>query len=200
MSVMTTNLTKLAQDQEWVQLITLTAQGDQAALAMFYDRTSPQVFGVVCKILNNREAAEEVTLDVYTQVWRQAHTYDQTRGTPGAWLMTMARTRAIDRFRAGAAEHGRLESLDAVELFAGNDETPEQDVEGQERRRYVQQALAVLTSEQRQAIALAYFYGLSQSEIAGKLQLPLGTVKTRIRLGMIKLREALAPYETGLTS
>ncbi|MFO0700304.1 MAG: sigma-70 family RNA polymerase sigma factor [Nitrospira sp.] len=200
MPVVTTNLTKLAQDQEWVQLITLTAQGDQAALATFYDRTSPQVFGFVYKILNNREAAEEVTLDVYTQVWRQAHTYDQTRGTPGAWLMTLARTRAIDRFRAGAIEQGRLESLEAVELFASPDETPEQDVEGQERRRYVQQALAVLTSEQRQSIALAYFYGLSQSEIAEKLQLPLGTVKTRIRFGMIRLREALAAYESGLVS
>jgi RNA polymerase sigma-70 factor (ECF subfamily) len=192
--------TKAAQDQEWAQLIAQTAQGDQAALATFYDRTSPQVFGFIYKILNNREAAEEVTLDVYTQVWRQAHTYDSTRGAPGAWLMTLARTRAIDRFRAGAAEYGQVESLDAVELFASGDDTPEQNVEGQERRRYVQQALAVLTAEQRQAIALAYFYGLSQSEIAEKLQLPLGTVKTRIRLGMIRLREALAPYESGLVS
>jgi RNA polymerase sigma-70 factor (ECF subfamily) len=89
--------------------------------------------------------------------------------------------------------------LDAAELFVSDGDTPEQDVEGQERRRYVQRALAVLTPEQRQAIALAYFYGLSQSEIAEKLKLPLGTVKTRIRLGMMKLREALAPYETGLT-
>jgi len=199
MPVMTSEPTKQAQDQEWSQLIALTAQGDQAALATLYDRTSPQVFGLVLKILNNREAAEEVTLDVYTQVWRQAHTYDRTRGAPGAWLMTLARTRAIDRFRAGAAEHGRIESLDAVELLVSADDTPEQDVEGQQRRRYVQQALEVLTAEQRQAIALAYFYGLSQSEIAEKLQLPLGTVKTRIRLGMIKLREALTPYETGLT-
>lgn len=198
MPVMTAEPTKLAQDQEWAQLIALTAQGDQAALATLYDRTSPQVFGLVVKILNNREAAEEVTLDVYTQVWRQAHTYDRTRGAPGAWLMMLARTRAIDRFRAGAAEHGRIESLDAVELFASGEDTPEQDVAEQERRRYVQQALAVLTLEQRQAIALAYFYGLSQSEIAEKLQLPLGTVKTRVRLGMMKLREALAPYETGL--
>ena len=198
MSVMALETTKSAQDQEWAQLIALTAQGDQRALATFYDRTSPQVFGLVLKILNNREEAEEVTLDVYTQVWRQAHTYDQTRGAPGAWLMTLARTRAIDRFRAGAVEHGRLESLDAVEFLISNDETPEQDVEGRERRRYVQQALAILSEEQRQAIALAYFYGLSQSEIAQKLELPLGTVKTRIRLGMMKLREALAPYEAGL--
>ena len=198
MLVMSLETSRLIQEREWGQLIAQTAQGDQAALATFYDRTSPQVFGLIYKILNNREAAEEVTLDVYTQVWRQAHTYDATRGRPGAWLMTLARTRAIDRFRAGAAEHGRIESLDAAELFASSEDTPEQEVAGQERRRYVQRALAMLNEEQRQAIALAYFYGLSQSEIADKLQLPLGTVKTRIRLGMIKLREVLAPYETGL--
>lgn len=198
MQVMTADTTKLVQDHEWAHLIALTAQGDQIAFATLYDRTSAQVFGLVLKILNNREAAEEVTLDVYTQVWRQAHAYDRTRGAPGAWLMMLARTRAIDRFRAGAAEHGRVESLDAAQLFASEADTPEQNVEGQERRKFVQQALAVLNSEQRQAIALAYFYGLSQSEIAEKLQLPLGTVKTRMRLGMMKLREALAPYETGL--
>jgi RNA polymerase sigma-70 factor (ECF subfamily) len=181
-------------------LIARTAQGDQDALATLYDRTSPQVFGLVLKILDNREAAEEVTLDVYTQVWRQAHTYDETRGTPGGWLMTLARTRAIDRYRAGAAERGRIESLDAVEFFASDGETPEEDLAGQERRHYVQEALTALSPEQRQAIALAYFYGLSQSEIADKLQLPLGTIKTRMRLGMIKLREALVPHEEGLMS
>lgn len=200
MVILTAETTKAAQDQEWAQLIAATAQGDQTALAAFYDRTSPHVFGLIYKILNNHEAAEEVTLDVYTQVWRQAHAYDPTRGAPGAWLMTLARTRAIDRLRAGAAEHGRIESLDAARLFASDDDTPEQDVESQERRRYVQQALAVLTTEQREAVALAYFYGLSQSEIAEKLRLPLGTVKTRIRSGMMKLREALAPYESGLMS
>jgi len=195
---MSLETSRLIREQEWGQLITQTAQGDQAALASLYDRTSPQVFGLILKILNNREAAEEVTLDVYTQVWRQAHSYDRTRGTPGAWLMMLARTRAIDRFRAGAAEHGRVESLDAAQLFASEADTPEQEVEGQERRKFVQQALAVLTAEQRQAIALAYFYGLSQSEVAEKLQLPLGTVKTRMRLGMMKLRDTLAPYEAGL--
>jgi len=200
MLLMSLETSRLIQEQEWAQLIAQTAQGDQSALATLYDRTSPQVFGLAFKVLNNREAAEEVTLDMYTQVWRQAHTYDPTRGAPGAWLMMLARTRAIDRFRAGAVERGRIDSLDAAALFASQEDTPEQDVEGQELRRYVQQALTLLTTEQRQAIALAYFYGLSQSEIAEKLQLPLGTVKTRIRLGMIKLREALAPYETGLVS
>ena len=200
MLVIPLETTRSIHEQEWGQLIAQTAQGDQAALATLYDRTSPQVYGLALKILGNREAAEEVTLDVYTQVWRQAHTYDETRGSPGGWLMTLARTRAIDRFRAGAAERGRIQSLDAVEFFVSDGKTPEQDLAGQERRRYVQQALASLTAEQREAIALAYFYGLSQSEIADKLNLPLGTVKTRMRLGMMKLREALAPYQEGLVS
>lgn len=187
-------------EQEWGQLIAQTAQGDQHALATLYDRTSPQVYGLVLKILDNREAAEEVTLDVYTQVWRQVHTYDETRGTPGSWLMTIARTRAIDRFRVEIAERGRIESLDAVEFFASDGDTPEEDLAGQQRRRYVRQALALLTAEQREPIALAYFFGLSQSEIADKLNVPLGTIKTRMRLGMMKLRDTLAPHQEGLVS
>ncbi len=200
MLVMPLDTTRSAHEQEWGLLIAQTAQGDQASLATLYDRTSPQVYGLVLKILDNREAAEEVTLDVYTQVWRQAYTYDETRGTPGSWLMTLARTRAIDRYRAGSSERGRIESLDTIELFVSEGETPEQALEGQERRQYVQQALALLTAEQQKVIALAYFYGLSQSEISDKLNVPLGTVKTRMRLGMMKLREVLAPYQEGLVS
>ena len=200
MLVMPLETTRSIHEQEWGQLIAQTAQGDQGALATLFDRTSPQVYGLILKILDNRETAEEVTLDVYTQVWRQAHTYDETRGTPGGWLMTLARTRAIDRYRAGAAERGRIESLDAVEFFASDGETPEQDLAGLERRRHVHQALELLTAEQREAIMLAYFFGLSQSEISDKLNLPLGTVKTRMRLGMMKLRDALVPYQEGLVS
>lgn len=199
MLVIPLEATRSVHEQEWGLLIAQIAQGDQAALATLYDRTSPQVYGLVFKILGDREAAEEVTLDVYTQIWRQAHTYDETRGTPGSWLMTLTRTRAIDRYRAGAAERGRIESLDAVEFFASDSETPEQDFAGGEQRRYVQQALASLTVEQREAIVLAYFYGLSQSEIADKLNAPLGTVKTRMRLGMVKLRDKLAPHHEGRT-
>lgn len=183
------------QETEWGLLITQTAQGDQAALATLYDRSSPQVYGLIFKILGNREAAEEVTLDAYTQVWRQAHTFDKTRGTPGGWLMMLARTRAIDRFRAGFAERGKLEDLDVASFFSSADPSPDQEIEEQQRRQYVRQAVATLSAEQQEVIALGYFYGLSQSEIADKLKLPLGTVKTRMRLGMIKLRDILAPHK-----
>ena len=188
------------QESEWGLLITQTAQGDQTALATLYDRSSPQVYGLIFKILGNREAAEEVTLDVYTQVWRQAHAFDETRGTPGGWLMMLARTRAIDRFRAGFAERGKLEDLDVASFFSSDDPTPDQEVEEQQRRQSVRQAVATLSAEQQEVIALGYFYGLSQSEIADKLRLPLGTVKTRMRLGMIKLREVLAPHKEEFVS
>ncbi len=189
-----------SQELEWADLIAQTAQGDQAALARLYDRTSPHVYGLIFRILENREAAEEVTLDVYTQVWRQAPTFDQTRGTPGAWLMTLARTRAIDRYRAGAAERGKLDSLDAASFFASDEPDPEEELAGLERQQLVRRALNSLSAEQREVIALGYFYGMSQSEIAEKLGQPLGTVKTRMRLGMIKLRDLLSPHGEGLLS
>lgn len=189
-----------AQEKEWSQLITQTAQGDQAALATLCDRLSPQVYGLIFKILGHREAAEEVMLDVYTQVWKQAHTFDETRGTPGGWLMMLARTRAIDRFRAGLAERGKIEDMDASPLFSCDGPTPDQEIEEQQRQQQVRQALALLSPEQREAIALGYFYGFSQSDIADKLGLPLGTVKTRMRFGMIKLREALEPHKDKLLS
>lgn len=188
------------QEQEWVGLIARTAQGDQAALAAFYDASSPYVFGLVMRILSDREAAAEVTLDVYSQIWRQARSYDASRGTAGSWVMTLARTRAIDRFRAGYLERGRQAPLETAAELPGHEADPEQQTAGLERQRLVQEALATLSAEQREAISLAYYWGLSQSEIAGKLKLPLGTVKTRVRLGMQKLREVLAPHEEGLAT
>ncbi|WP_447598264.1 sigma-70 family RNA polymerase sigma factor [Nitrospira sp. Nam80] len=186
------------QQQEWGDLIARTAQGDHAALALLYDRTSPWVYGMAMKILGDGGAAEEVTLEVYTQVWRQASLYDAQRGTPAGWLTTLARTRAIDRFRADYLEKGRRTPLDTAADLPSDEGDPEQDTMGQERRRLVQAALALLPSEQREAIALAFFWGLSHREIAEQVKAPLGTVKTRIRMGMIKLREHLAPHEKGL--
>ena len=187
-------------EQEWAGLLARIAAGDQPALAEFYDASSAKVFGLVMKILADRTAAEEVTMDVYVQVWRRASSYDAERGTPGSWLMTLAKTRAIDRFRSSYLERGRQVPLDHAAEVPGDRATPEQYSAGLERQRLVQEAMASLSAEQRQAIALAYYWGLSQSEIADRLQLPLGTVKTRMRLGMIRLREVLAPHGEGVRS
>lgn len=187
-------------EQEWAGLLTRIAGGDQSALSELYDASSAKVFGLAMKILGDRAAAEETTLDVYMQVWRRIATYDATRGTPGSWLMTLAKHRAIDRFRSSYLERGRQVPLDEAAELPGREDTPEQYSAGLERQRLVQDALATLSVEQRQAIALAYYWGLSQSEIADQLKLPLGTVKTRMRLGMIRLREVLAPHGEGLLS
>ncbi len=187
-------------EQEWAGLLARIAVGDQSALAELYDASSAKVFGLAMKILGDHAAAEETTLDVYTQVWRRISTYDAERGTPGSWLMTLAKHRAIDRFRSSYLERGRQVPLEQAAELPGCEDTPEQYSAGLERQRLVQQALASLSVEQRQAIALAYYWGMSQSEIAEQLKLPLGTVKTRMRLGMIKLREVLAPHGEGLLS
>ncbi len=187
-------------EQEWAVLLARIAVGAQSALAELYDASSPKVFGLAMKILGDHAAAEETTLDVYTQVWRRISTYDAERGTPGSWLMTLAKHRAIDRFRSSYLERGRQVPLEQAAELPGREETPEQYSAGLERQRLVQDALATLSADQRQAIALAYYWGMSQSEVADQLKLPLGTVKTRIRLGMIKLREVLAPHGEGLLS
>ena len=192
--------TPLMYEQEWAGLLARIAAGDQPALAEFYDASSAKVFGLVMKILADRTVAEEVTMDVYTQVWRRASSYDAERGTPGSWLMTLAKTRAIDRFRSSYLERGRQVPLDHAGEEPGDRARPEQYSAGLERQRLVQEAMASLSAEQRQAIALAYYWGLSQSEIADRLQLPLGTVKMRMRLGMIRLREVLAPHGEGVRS
>jgi len=177
-------------EQEWETLIRRTAQGDQQALGAFYDATSPLVYGLALRILGNTATAEEVTLDVYTQVWRQAAVYNAQRGTPSAWLFMLTRSRAIDLVRSQAQEQKRIASLEVAETFTAIS-TPEESSVATERRRLVQAAFAVLTPEQREALELAYFSGLSQGDIAARLGLPLGTVKTRIRLGMMRLRELL---------
>ena len=187
-------------EQEWSGVLARIAAGDQSALAELYDASSAKVFGLAMKILGDRDAAEEVTVDVYTQVWRKIASYDAQRGTPGSWLMTMTKNRAIDGFRSRYLERGRQVPLDQAAELPGDAATPEQYSADLERQRLVQEAMASLSAEQRQAIALAYYWGLSQSEIADRLRLPLGTVKTRMRLGMIRLREVLAPHGEGLRS
>ena len=185
------------RDQDWAALIARVAEGDQSALTTLYDATSRLVFGLILRVVVDRSTAEEVLLDVYTQVWRQASTYDIKRGAPLAWLMTIARTRSIDRLRSGKHEHQNRESLDAIGEITSSTASPEADSVTAERRQLVRAALDTLSAEQREVIELAYYAGLSHSEIALKLGQPLGTVKTRTRLGMMKLRDMLRPALEG---
>ena len=189
--------TEAARNQDWIAQIEQIAAGDQLALAQFYELTNRLAFGLILRILGDRSTAEEVLLDVYTQVWRQAGNYRRERGTPLAWLTTIARTRALDRLRSGRQEMQRKESLDAVAEVRSFAATPEETAASSEHQRLVRRALAALTVEQRQVLELAYFSGMSHSEIAAHLGQPLGTVKTRTRLGMIKLKEMLAPMMAG---
>lgn len=185
------------RDQDWMALIKQVADGNQSAMTTLYDTTSRMVFGLVMRILGDRSTAEEVLLDVYTQVWRQAQMYDSKRGAPLAWLMTIARSRAIDRLRSGKHDQMARESLDNAGALTSTSASPEEMTVNSERQRIVRSALDALTPEQREVIELAYYFGLSHSEIAMKLGQPLGTVKTRTRLGMMKLRETLSPLSGG---
>ena len=172
-------------------LIERTANGEAAALAALYDATASLVNGLALRVLGDRGSAEEVTGDVYLQVWRQAVRYDGTRGAPLAWLLTLTRSRAIDRLRTGASQRARTAPIEAALRVASDAPGPEERSAVRQRRQVVRSALTHLPAEQRRAIELAYFEGLSHSEIAATLGEPLGTVKTRVRLGMIRLRESL---------
>ena len=179
------------------EMIRGVAEGDNQALASLYDATSRTVYGLLLRILSDPSSAEEVLLDVYAQVWRQAASYCPERGRPLAWLTTIARSRAIDRLRRGRNEQQRAVPLDEAARATGG-ESVEEGVRAGEVRAVVRAALDALTPEQRDVIELAYYGGMSHSEIAAARGLPLGTVKTRTRLGMMRLREMLSPAWEGI--
>ena len=178
-------------------LIRRLADGDSSALSALYDATNRLVHGLALRILSDTSDAEEVTLDVYTQAWRQVARYDSSRGDAVTWLLTLTRSRAIDRLRSRAGARKREQALDAAGELAADSPDPESQSAFSERARRVRRALSVLSPEQRQAIELAYFEGLTHVEIAERIREPLGTAKSRIRLGMAKLRDALAPLDEG---
>jgi RNA polymerase sigma-70 factor (ECF subfamily) len=187
-----------APEREWPDLIAKTARGDQEAFSRLYDQSSPHIYGLILRVVNQPQIAEEVMMDVYVQVWKQAQSYNVNRGTPMGWLVTLARSRAIDRLRSGGLERATVTSVEEVRGLMSDGANPEDQSSGRQRAEIVRNALATLPYEQRESLVLAYFGGYSQSEISEQLGIPLGTVKTRIRMGMIKLRDALAPYREGL--
>lgn len=178
-------------EKEWVGLVQSIAAGDQRALHAIYSRTHRMVFTLIVRITGNRETAEELTLDVFHDVWRRASRYDPAGGSVVGWIMNQARSRAIDRLRF---EHRKKRVND----HAGSPAKPAaasgpyEALEISEQSDLLRDALQVLTPDERQVIETAFFSELTYAEVAETLDQPLGTVKTRIRSGLAKLRQALA--------
>jgi RNA polymerase sigma-70 factor (ECF subfamily) len=165
--------------------------GDQQALAQLYDRYGRLVYGLARGVVGDEAAAEEITQDAFTRVWAKAGTYQPEQGRPLTWLMRIARNRAIDELRSRSSRpQGRSISWLEEELpYEG--EGPPEEVELGLRRKRVAEAIAMLPAEQRRVLALAYFQAHTHREIAGMLKQPLGTVKTRLRSAMKRLRTLL---------
>lgn len=185
--------------QDDATLVDAVRRGDERALSALYDRHAPVVMGIAVRIVGEPTGAETVLLDTFAQAWRDAGRYDQTRGSVVTWLATIARSRALDAARASGRQ-ARVGSVSVEEapddVLAAEDlsSNPGPMMEARERRSAVVAALKELPVPQRVAIELAYFEGLSQSEISDRLGDPLGTIKTRIRLGMTKLRDLLGAH------
>jgi RNA polymerase sigma-70 factor (ECF subfamily) len=175
-------------------LVSRIERRDPDALAALYDRYGARVNGLASRILRETGEAEEVVQEVFLYVWRAASTFDGSRGSVLAWLLVAARSRSIDRLRArrpGGRE--RLRPLEEAPE-AASPENVEAGAEGREWESLCRKAIGELPEDQRKALELAYFDGLTQQEIAARTGTPLGTVKTRMRLGLMKLRERIRPY------
>ncbi len=180
---------KLVTEREWVDLVRASAAGDQVALHALYERAHRPVFTLAVRLTGGREVAEEVTLDVFHDVWRKASRYDPANGTVLGWIMNQARSRALDRLRFD----NRKKRSGASDVGVADETADSRDVlELKQQGEALRGALGVLSAEERQAIETAFFSELTYAETAARLDLPLGTVKTRIRAGLHKLRQALA--------
>jgi RNA polymerase sigma-70 factor, ECF subfamily len=181
-------------------LVDRLASRDQAALAELHDRYARVVYAMALKISGSPAEAEDVAIDTFWQVWQQANRYDPKRGSVAAWICTIARSRALDRLRTQRRSPlvATDEPPERVDLRV--DEGAEQDVFLAERSAIVRSALGELSDPQREAIELAFYHGLSHAEIADRLNEPLGTIKTRIRLGLLKMRDRMAGHLKSVTT
>ncbi|MEO1004425.1 MAG: sigma-70 family RNA polymerase sigma factor [Cyanobacteria bacterium J06638_38] len=177
------------------------AQHDQVALSLLYDRYAHVMYSLAYKMLSNAEEAEEVVLDMFSQVWRTAERYDSQRGRTDSWLFLLTRSRALDRIRRRQRKANVIEAstIAAKVSLTTSGMTPEEALMITDRRQQVKMALAQIPPEQRQVIELAYYQGLSQSQIAKQTGISLGTVKTRVRLGLSKLKQLLQESELETT-
>lgn len=182
----------LVPETDWVRLVGLVAHGNHDALHSLYERTHHIIFTLIVRLTQSRETAEELTVDVFHDVWRRASAYDPAKGTVVGWVMNQARSRAIDRLRFEQRKKrvGQFpEEPDSLAMADGPFET----LALRQQSEQLRQAMAVLTADERQALELAFFGGRTYEEAATELNEPLGTVKSRIRSALGKLRKAIAP-------
>jgi RNA polymerase sigma-70 factor (ECF subfamily) len=172
------------------QLLGRVARGDQAAFGELYDQMAPRVLGLVRRLLIDHAQSEEVTQEIFLEIWQTATRYEEQRGGASTWIMTMAHRRAVDRIRASQAGRDRDTRIGIRDRAVEYDQVSE-TVEIRIEHERVERAMNRLTELQRQAISLAYYGGYTQSEVAELLHVPLGTVKTRLRDGMIRLRDEM---------
>ena len=171
-------------------LLAKVAEGDQTAFGSLYDQTSNRVLGLVIRLLKDHAQSEEVTQEIFLEVWQNAKRYDPSKGSAVTWILTMAHRRAVDRIRASQSTRDRDTKIGIRDLEREYDSVSE-SVEISVEHERVGKALSRLTELQRQAVTLAYYGGYSHSEVAQMLSVPIGTVKTRLRDGMIRLRDEL---------
>lgn len=172
-----------------LSLLRRVARGEADCLRLVYERHGSRLMAVALRVLKNRAEAEEVVQEAFLEVWRRAGEYDPLRGTPLAWMLTICRTRSIDRLRSRGSQARLVTQADEIAPLG---QSPLDAVDSREVQSRVGTAMAGLPTEQRRVLELAYFEGLSQSEIAERTGDALGTVKTRVRLGMEKLSAVLA--------
>jgi RNA polymerase sigma-70 factor (ECF subfamily) len=177
-------------EAEWIGLVRAIAGGDQQALHALYERSHRLVFTLTMRITNDHATAEELTVDVFHDVWRRAPGYDPAGGSVLGWIMNQARSRAIDRVRHDTRKKRVIPDVDAPPAAPASD--PQQLLDGRERGRALRDALGMLTPTERLVIETAFFGDLTYREVAERLDEPLGTIKTRVRSGLAKLRDALA--------
>lgn len=181
------------REKRWREYLGQIVGGDAQSLARLYEECAAALFGLALKTMKNEADAEEIILEVFEQVWRTASSFDAARGGVWRWLVLIARSRALDRLRSAAAKRDRQHQPMPEDWDpASQDPLPDHATIFDQERRLIQVALQSLPGEQRQAVELAYFSGLTHVEIARELGVPLGTIKSRIRGAMEKLRASLA--------
>jgi len=171
-------------------LLEQIAGGDQAAFGALYDEVSPRVFGLIRRLLVDHAQSEEVTQEVFLEIWQNASRYERSKGGASTWILTMAHRRAVDRIRSSQAGRDRDVKI-GIRDFVSDYDNVADTVETTIEHERVKEAMSQLTELQRQAVSLAYYGGYSHSEVATMLSVPIGTVKTRLRDGMIRLRDEL---------